>query len=126
MVDDDELSLAPSITTLRSRSSILPNGESAFDVAYRLPQHKLSRYLRPFRQVNTGYKSFINAVCISARHVPIQIRDYGKEELRMRVCGVIGGSGYSIVFFDAEQVGVKALVRIQSITFLITLSLCRP
>jgi len=98
--EDDDASLAPSVMTLRSRSSILPNGQMAFDTALRVPVQK--RYVRAIRHIDTGYKSWINGVCLTDRHCPIQIRAFGQDELRMRSCGVLGGSGNSIIFFDAE------------------------
>ena len=78
--------------TLRSRSSILPNGQSAFDTALRVPASKIERYARAVRHLDTGYRSWINGVCVTDRHCPIQNRAFGQEELRMRSCGVVGGS----------------------------------
>ena len=101
--DDSKESDSEDVQTVHTKStreSLDPEGLSAFDTAVRLKLD--TRYRKPFRQLRSDIRAFINAVQISKAYVPIQRLSAREYELRMRVVAVAGGSGHSLTIFDVE------------------------
>ena len=103
-MSSDEESSGSSVPTVRTeptRESLDSQGRNSFDVAQRvrLP----NSYRQGVRQLKTSLRSFIHAVELTKAYCPIQITSMYKQELRMRMVAICGGSGHSLALVDAEM-----------------------